>query len=691
MLTGKRAFDGEDVTDILGAVLRIEPDWNQLPEDLPQGVRNLLRLCLEKNPKNRRSDATDVRLDIEHVLKEPAREVQAVPIETPKPSLWARAIPVAAALVLGGAIAGAAVWKFRPATALPVTRFSILLDQGQTFTNAGRNLVAISPDGSQMVYAANARLYHRRMSELDVRPIPGTETWNGVLNPVFSPDGQSIAFFASSDRTLKKIAVGGGASVTLCPVVDGIQGLSWGDDGIAFAAVNKGIFRVNENGGEPVQLAKSDPGEVAHGPQVLPGGGAVLYTVRKDADWDKAKIFVQSLKPGSKRELVIDGGSDARYVPTGHIVYAYGGSLFAVPFDLNQLKKTAGQTPVVEGVRRATGGATGSAHFSFSNNGTLVYVPGPASGDAIASQRTLALLDRKGTAPERIKMPATQARAYSFARVSPTDRNLVAVSTDDENPNVWIIDLAGRAGPRQLTLGGKNQYPVWSHDGQRIAYQSDREGDLAIFWQKADGTGVAERLTKPEQAIAHIPDSFSPDGKSLSYSAVKGADSAVWILSLSDKKSTVFATQTAASIARSAFSPDGQWLAYQSNETGQLQVFAQPFPATGTKYPIARGGQPVWSLDGRELYYNPAIGQLAVIGIKTRPSFLFREPLMFATSGLRSTNPGREVRPWDISPDGKQLIGVTAASESGTPADPALQIRVVLNWFTDLKERVHVK
>src|SRR6185436_3811171 len=171
---------------------------NQLPEDLPQGVRNLLRLCLEKNPKNRRSDATDVRLDIEHVLKEPAREVQAVPIEIPKPSLWARAIPVAAALIVGGVIAGFSVWNFRPATALPVTRFSLTLDQGQTFTNVGRNVVAISPDGSQMVYVANGRLYHRRMSELDARAIPGTEIWNGVLNPVFSPDGQSLAFFAQS-------------------------------------------------------------------------------------------------------------------------------------------------------------------------------------------------------------------------------------------------------------------------------------------------------------------------------------------------------------------------------------------------------------------------------------------------------------------------------------------------------------
>jgi hypothetical protein len=249
---------------------------------------------------------------------------------------------------------------------------------------------------------------------------------------------------------------------------------------------------------------KVDPGEVAHGPQLLPGGRHLLYTVGTAAaagsvgtDWDQAQVFVQSVEPGSTRQRVIEAGSDARYVSTGHRVYALRGVLFAVPFDLARLEVTGGAVPVVEGVRRAL--ATGSAQFSFSNTGSLIYSPGPF-GSTSASDRVLATLDRQGGL-ERLKVPP---KAYMFARVSPADGNRVAVSTDDaRDMNVWIVDVSGAAAPRQLTLVGTNRYPVWSVDGERVAFQSDREGDLGIFSQRADGTGTAERLTKPDQGGPH--------------------------------------------------------------------------------------------------------------------------------------------------------------------------------------------
>jgi serine/threonine-protein kinase len=243
MLTGKRAFDGDDVTDILGAVLRIEPDWTRLPADLPAGAGKLVRLCLQKNPKNRRSDATDVRLDIEQIEQESGAPAAQV-VEVVKAPLWKRAAPVVLALIVGGVITGAAIWKVRPAATMPVTRFAVTLPEGQTFTNTGRSLLAISPDGTQMVYNANQRLYHRNLSELDVRPIPGTEMAQGVLNPVFSPDGHWIVFGAVSDLTLKKIAVTGGASVTLCSIPgSGLFGMSWGEDGIVFGAGTGGLMK----------------------------------------------------------------------------------------------------------------------------------------------------------------------------------------------------------------------------------------------------------------------------------------------------------------------------------------------------------------------------------------------------------------------------------------------------------------
>jgi serine/threonine-protein kinase len=681
MLTAKRAFDGEDVTDILGAVLRVEPDWSQLPDGLPSGVRRLLRLCLEKNPKNRRSDATDIRLDLEQVVNEPAPGAPAA-IEIPKRRLWALVVPMASALLIGGVLSGAAIWNLRPDVAAgPVTRFSVTLAQGQEFSNTGRKFVAVSPDGGAMAYVANQRLYYRRMSELEARPIPGTDTFTAVLSLVFSPDGRSLAFWAASDRTLKRIAVSGGAAVTLCPADIAPFGLSWEEGSIAFGQGAGGIYRVSENGGKPELLVSARDDEALHGPQILPGGNAILYTVRGAAnDWDKARIFVQALEPGSARQLVIDGGREARFVSTGHIVYAYQGTLFAVPFDVNEMKVTPGQTPVVEGVRNA-GAATGSSQFSVADNGTLVFVPGPLTGGGSGALRTLAFRDRSGNEIERLKVPP---RAYSFPRVSP-DGKRVAVSTDDEKPDVWIIELAGASAPRQLTLGGNSRLPVWFPNGLRVAYRSNREGDDSIYWQNADGTGTAERLTKAETGTFHIPGSWSPDGKYLAYTVVKGGDSAVWMLGLEDRKFTLFAERA----AFADFSPDSRWVAYQSSETGQRQVFVQPFPATGAKFAVVPGGQPFWSHDGSELFYNPRAQQIGVVRINTRPTVWFGEPFVFSTAGFQSRSPATTPRVWDIAPDRKRLIGVADVTESATSGEGATQqIEVVLNWFTDLRARV---
>ena len=693
MLSGKRAFDGDDVTDILGAVLRMEPDWSQLPEALPSGVHSLLRLTLEKNVKNRRSDATDVRLDIEALLKEPV-STEPKAIEFVERPLWKRALPVALALLVGGVIAGTAIWQLRPAAPLPVTRFPLTLADGQQFTTTGRMTLAISPDGAHMVYVANNRLYHRAMSELEDRPIPGTEMWGSAGNPVFSPDGRTIVFYASSDRTLKKIALTGGASVTLCSA-DTPYGMSWGEGGIVFGQGSKGIMRVSENGGTPELLVSVQTGELAHGPQVLPGGESILYTVATGTSaastpmWDKAQVYVQSLKPGSARQAIIQGGTDARYVATGHVVYAFSGTLFAVPFDLRRLQVTGGQVPVVEGVRRSASGLTGSAQFSLSSTGSLIYIPGSVSNTA--GDRTLAALGRQGGV-ERLTLPL---KAYAFPRVSP-DGKRVAVSTDEATEsNVWIVDIAGATAPRQLTLGGANRFPVWSADGERVAFQSDREGDPAIFWQKADGTGTAERLTKPEQGVAHIPDSWSPDGKWLSYTALKGTDFAVWMLSLQDRKVSVFAEKAGAQIGRSAFSPDGHWIAYQSTETGQNRIFVQPFPGTGAKYPVTAGGHPFWSPDGRELIYNPGPSSINAVSVNTRPTFSFGVPasLPGGLSGLLSRNPATDPRVWDMTPDGKRIIGVIDAATPTTTVGAATspQIQVVLNWFEELKQRAPVK
>jgi len=695
MLTGTRAFEGEDVSDTLAAVLRGEPDWNALPATTPAPIGKLLRGCLEKDRKERVPDIAVARLDIKEALATPAGSILAAAARVvAPPPLWKRAIPIAATALLVAALTSVAWWSLKPSVPPPiVTRFSFPLPQGQAFFTTNQHIVGMSPDGTRMVYAANTGLYLRSAWDLEPKAIPGTDSQGPLRTPVFSPDGQSLVFYSPIDQVLKRISVNGGTAVTLCPA-DLPFGVSWGVDGIVFGQGSKGIMRVSPNGGQPERLVSVKDGEVAHGPHVLPGGQAMLFTLATGtgADrWDKAQVVVQSLKSGERKTLV-NGGFDARYVPTGHIVYAVGGTLFALPFDAQRLEVAGGPVPIVEGVQRLTGGTiAGSVQFSFSDTGSLVYIPGPAG--TFGAGRALVLADRKGSS-EILKLPPG---AYEHPRISP-DGKRVAFDTDDgKEAIVWIYDLAGTSSMRRLTFGQKNRFPIWSGDGQRIAFQSDREGDLGIFWQRADGTGTAERLTKPEQGTSHVPESWSPDGKRFLFAATKGSSISLWAFSLEDRKATPFGDVQSRNPINAVFSPDGRWVAYYSNETGRDAIYVQPFPATGAKYqipkrdPTQNDHHPVWSSDGKELFYIPMPGALAAISVTTRPDFSFGNPVpvprKFTTGGSAQT----DIRNYDLTPDGK-ILGLIDTSEliqSGNPGAP--EFRVVLNWFEELKARVPTK
>jgi serine/threonine-protein kinase len=480
MLTGRQPFQGDTAPDVLASVIVREPDLTQLAPNLNPRLSELLRRCLEKNPKKRWQAIGDVRAEIEIIAAAPHSTLALAQAVAPPKPLWRRALPAAVTAVVVGGLAGAIGYCARPSPTPPsVTRFSFALGDGQQFTNQGRQVVAMSPDGTQMVYVANQRLYLRSMSELDARPIGGIDGSYAVLNPVFSPDGRSIAFYSGGggDNTLKKIAVTGGAAVTLCPVANGPFGMSWTPDGILYGLGSQGIMRVSASGGTPETIISVKAGEFAHGPQMLPDGQTVLFTLATSAtDWDKARIVVQSLKSGERKTL-IEGGSDARYLPTGHIVYALGGVVFALPFDVRRLQVSGGPVPVVEGVRRA-GATTGTAQFSTAANGSLVFVPGPVSASSTGLQE-LALIDRKGTV-EPLKLPPG---AYDHPRVSPDGTRLVFATDDGKDAVVWIYELSGATAMRRLTFGGKNRFPIWSADGQHVAFQSDRDGDLGIFWR----------------------------------------------------------------------------------------------------------------------------------------------------------------------------------------------------------------
>ena len=695
MLTGRQPFRGETAPDILASVLVREADLNVLPANLNPRLHDLIKRCLDKNPKRRWQAVGDLRAEIETIAAAP-RTSAPVPVIAPPRPLWHRAMPFAATAVLAGALIGAVAWKLRPFTpTVPtaVTRFPMTLGDGQVFPGL-RSVLAVSPDGSSIAYVANNQLYLRSMAELEARPISGTQESQSPANPVFSPDGRSIAFYAGAaglPGILKSISVSGGAAATICPA-GSVLGMSWGADGILFGEGSQGIFRVSPRGGQPEQLVSVNNDEMAHGPQMLPGGQAVLFTLatgtRPDR-WDKAKTVVQSLTSGT-RKVVVDGASDARYLPTGHIVYAVGGTLFAVPFDLRRLEVTGVAVPVVEGVRRTIGGAgiftaaTGAAQYSVSDNGSLFYVPGPVSATYLNLSTDLALMDRKG-AVEGLKFPVG---TYQYPRVSPDGRRIAFGTDDGKESIVWVYDLPGTSSMRRLTFGGKNRFPIWSSDGQHVAFQSDRDGDLGIFWQPADGTGTAERLTKPDSETSHVPESWLPQGDRFLFSVTQRETVSLWTYSLREKKAEPFGGVQSANPTNAAFSPDGRWVAYATAMTPRNAVdsaiYVQPFPATGATYQVSKNGDqghdPLWSRDGKELFYVPLPNQFAVVTMTTLPTVGFSNPVPVERrfGGAGPTTP----RPFDITPDGRIIAPLdTSQTQAGT------QIQVVLNWFEELKQR----
>ena len=602
-------------------------------------------------------------------------------------------------IVVTGAVVPAAtvgvMWNFQPTkTAGGLTRFPFVIPEGQRFTRTGRHIVAISPDGANIVYVANNQLYLRTMAEMESRPIQGTDL--DVDTPFFSPDGRWVGFHSAAENKIKKIATAGGTSVTICdsPLP---YGATWTSQGqILIGAGPAGILRVSENGGKPETIVSVKADEFAHGPQLLPGGKAILFTLANGTSsdrWDKAQIVVQSLKSG-ERKTVWEGGSDGRYVPTGHIVYASGSTLLSIPFDVQNLTSTGGPVPVIEGVLRApnAAGTTGAAHFGFSENGSIVYIPG--SNTDANSGRLLALVDRNG-ARKQIPVPPAP---YFQPRVSPNGKQLVVSTYDGKDAIVWVYDLAGTTSMRRLTFGGANRFPLWSRDGQRVVFASDREGDIALFWQRADGTGSAERLTKLEQKQpgGYTPDSWSLDGKTLVFSTVGGGDSKIWsVVTERDAKPKLLIDTPSKRDDFSNVSPDGHWIAYESSETGQLEIYVQPFPPTSAKYQVTTtgGAFPTWSPDGKQIFFvqnRTGIGRIFSIDVQTQPSFVFGKPMPIPIEGILTNGAAGAPRGYDVTPDGKFLV-MLPPSEAEAGTRQVQQIYVTLNWFEELKHRVTAK
>ncbi|MGE5245301.1 MAG: protein kinase domain-containing protein, partial [Betaproteobacteria bacterium] len=661
MLTGGPAFGGDTVTDVIAAVIHEEPAWDALPRDTPLRVRRLLRRCLAKDPARRLRDIGDARLDLEDTLHEP---------EEPAPRRARGSIPwpSVATFVGGAAVAAAIAWigfgrSPTPAVA-PVTRWTVALpDEAPLDLGGPWASLAISRDGREIAYVAKTRdgraLFLRRADDLTPHLIGGTL---GVWEAFFSPDGRWIGFIAA-DR-LKKVAVTGGQPVTVADAANFNTGV-WADDGTIYLGGRAGLAKVS-SGGTFTQLVKPEANEgQLSAPDLLPDG-SLLFTIKPNdvTSFDDARIAV--LTPGGKRHVVLEGGADARYSPTGHIVYAHGGQIMAARFDVSRLAISGQPVAVVSG--GSFDPAAGAAFFAFSRNGTLAYVP----GGPLLKNRSIAWLDLRGALTP---IPAPP-RFYAEPSISPDGRQ-IALTIRAANDDIWTYDTARGTFARLTFPHGNNEVPIWSSDGSRIVYAVDRQGVRRLVSRPADGSGSEENLTPPE--YYQTPGSSSPDGKLLAYREDRpdtGSD--IFILPLDGDRKPFPFLATPVNERSPAFSPDGRSIAYESDETGHFEVFVAPFPGPGRRLQISNGGGvlPAWRHDGREIVYSNGdrVMSVAVAG----------------GSPLRFDQPRELVRLpphceyFAMSPDGQRFIVVYGDGRDQV----ARELHIVLNWFTDLKARV---
>jgi serine/threonine protein kinase len=663
-LTGKAAFLGETVSDTIASVLRQEPDWRRLPDTTPRPVRGLLGRCLRKDANERLHDIADARIEIEDALSEPPEAAPSAIPPTTLPRWWWRLAPWAlAALAVGVAFWS---WCRTPTPASSTTKRAVIpLPENVPLALAesaplgiGRRSLALSPDGSQLAYVANRdgvpQLYLRPMDGFASTAIPGTE---GAFHPFFSPDGTWVGFFTSTE--LKKVSVLGGDPVTLCEARNTLGG-SWAPDGKVYfsQAFGSGLYRVPAEGGRPAEIASRQELYSYSWPEALPPGDTVLVS--------RTGVGIVAVSEGIAEEItVIKKGHHARYASTGHLIYARGGGLMAVPFDVDRQEVTGTPIPLLDDLRTESMGA---AQFSFSLEGSLIY----ASGSSMA-EGTLVMVDRQGKV-ESLGFPMARWGTFRFA---PEGRR-VAIVVPGVTWDIWLYDLARRTQTR-LTFEGNNGSPVWSPDGKWLAFTSDRTGSRNIFRRLADGSGETEQLTTSQNS-QHLAD-WSADGKWLvfvEYSVDTSYD--IWALPTDEPRTPKPLVQTPFRESLMRVSPDGRWLAYTSDASGQFEVYVRPLAGPGGTFQISGDGgeEPVWSPKGDKLFYSEG-QRLMVVSTTTEPDFSAEKPeLLFELNYINL--PGHS---YDIAPDGRRFLFVKAKVQPATT-----QLMLVVNWFEELKRVV---
>jgi serine/threonine-protein kinase len=696
MLTGERAFDGSNVPETISRVLYQDPDSSKVPPDTPSTVTRLISLCLEKDRTKRLTQVAIARFEIADAIANPLKQRES----TSEPRHVRRMVTTLAVGVLLGVVVGLTFAAFRmegkdSATA-PLTRLLVGVapaeQVGGTEGRPTRTAFAISPDGSVLVFSAvrgNQRaLYMRRLDQSDAVPIQGTD---GAEGPFFSPDGQWVGYWVGA--TIHKASLSGGPPVPVTEIAQA-QGLgaSWGDDDRIVFSGGAGLLEIPASGGTVTALTILDEtqGELSHRlPHALPGGEAVLFTIVKNRfpRWDESQIAVYSRRTGRSR-ILVNGGADARYASSGHLVYVREGLLLAAPFDLQKLELTGGPVGLAADVMQAAyfrgqRADSGAGQFALSTTGTLVYLQG---GTAPPADRSIVRVNRSGRS-ETLPLPP---RPFATLRLSPNGEE-IALSTFGRERGVWLYALK-RDTLSRLSAPGRNGVPIWTPDGERITYAAGTSGPDRLQSMRADSAGSPEALVAAQHDL--VPATWTPDARQLLYYPIPPSAIRVFDLTTKSSPRMLPAAAGTASLGGADVSPDGRWIAYHSNESGESQVYVQAYPAGVPRYRISGDGgiSPVWRRNGREIFYlrqnAPPAGRgsgdvsVMAVPVAMTPAFRFRVPRELFTGPYATNQPARA---YDVTPDGQSFL-LIQSQEAATAR--ITHISVVQNWLEELKQRV---
>jgi len=700
MLAGRLPFKGQSNQGLAYQIVNNDPEpLTALRSGIPMDIDHILAKAMAKKPAERYQHVDDMLVDLKALIKKlPSLSTHLKTTGFQKAQdrkTWTSFIPWLGALVLGLLLVLFLwqPWKTAPTkNPLQVTRFVVPLPEGDLFKWVGifGSAIDISPDGKEVIYAAvrgnNRQLFRRTLSDLEPIPIPDTQ---GALAPILSRDSSWITYVTG--REVKRVHVSSGVSSALGKINEAAAlfnvdiaffGGCWlSDNDLLLSECSRGLRLFSLDSGQKKEITNIvrsfESVERQHQfPQILPGKKWVLFTIWNSAT--DSKIAVRSLETGEQK-IILQPGSYARYSPSGYLVYAWQGDLYAAPFELSGLEVTGKPIKVIEGVLMQE--SRGAAHFSLSENGSLVYIPGPYLKDT----KKLAWVDLKGNI-ERLDFPVPDRGV----RLSPDGKKALATHmTDTGNAEIWIFDLERGTSQPLTDPEAQSYWAVWSHDGKKIVFNSsyDNLKNLTLYQTSADGSSspAPEQLLPPE-GLWEMAYSWDPQGKLLAFQRGKDVNPSkdwdIWILPMDGERKPYPLIQTPNMEIHPAISPDGRWLAYASKESEFLEVRIRPLSGAGPVIQVSpKGGwEPVWSPDGKTLYYRSSYSRMMAVTLDAGPILRVSKPVMvFENDELE----GGYIygRNFDISPDGQRFLMISVLP----PPPPPKEFIVVVNWIEELK------